>query len=130
MRGHRATSDTTIIWMIEVPFAVVVNEHRAINLAPEVPRLVRERTCRAVACEHIVPASSGRGTHIKESVPVNNLWSICDGRRLVGAADVCLRPFHQVFSAPAIDISVASADIKIVVTPVLHHVGVAQAAVL
>jgi hypothetical protein len=89
-----------------------------------------EGTSRTIAGKHIVSTSSGRGTHIEKSVPIDDLWGISNCSRLVGTADIGFRPFHQVFCAPTIDIAVSCTNIKIVVAPVLHHVGVAQTAVL
>ena len=116
--------------LTKITFAIVVDKHRAVDVAPQVARLVREGSGGTVAREQVVSAASGRGAHVEASVPVDDFGRIGHGCRLVGRADVVLGPLHEVLRAPAIDVAVAGADVEIVVASVLHDVGVAQATVL
>ena len=130
VRRHRATAYPAVVGVVEVPFAVVVDKHRAVDVAPQVARLVREGTGRALAGEQVVTASAGRGAHVEEPVPIDDFGGVGHGRRLVGTANEGLRPLDEVFCPPAVDVAVACADVQVVVTSVLHHVGVAEATVL
>ena len=127
--GHIVDVHGTASRAVEVPLAVVVHKHRAVNGHAHVGGHHLKALGGRGTAEHVVAVARGGGVHVKVAVVVVDLGGVSAAGELVACTEALVGPVHQIGRGPALDAhaAVLGAAVEIVDSVVAHDKGVAEA---
>src|SRR5690606_18198866 len=87
---------------VEVPLAIVINEHMTINSSTEISCLLHERSKWTRTFIHVVTMPTWGRVHVKFSVPVGNFRCISGLRTRLFGHKSCVLPVDKILRSPCL----------------------------